>query len=565
MSMKIKKGKGLLNLFLIWFIVAFIIYPNLNLLKTTFFINGELSLNSINKLFSSKIALRSLMNSFILAISLSLSVNIVGIFIVLITEFYEVKGAKILKLGYFTTLIYSGIIVASGYKFIYGENSFITHGIQNIFPMISSNWFEGYGAVLFTMTFACTTNHLIFLTNSIRNVDYQIIEAAKNMGASEKTILFKILFPTLKPVLYALTILTFLTGLSAVSAPLILGGKGFQTINPMIIMFSKTQYSRDIATLLSLILGGATILLVIFMNKIEKGKNYISVSKSKTKLKKQKIENKVINIFVHIVSYILFLIYIFPIFMVIIFSLSEGQAVVSGKISLATLTLSNYSKLFTQISSFKPYLVSLVYSSLAAIGVVIYSLIIAKLIHKKNDRLSKFYEYSSLIPWLLPATLIALGMMITYDSPKHILLGQVLIGSPIIMVLAYIIVKIPFSFRMLRAAFFSIDDSLEEAAKTMGASTFYTFRKVIFPILLPSAMAIGAIVFNSLLTDYDLSVFLYHPLLEPLGIVIMKSTDVEADLSAKAMIYVYSVTLMIISGIIVYYTYGREKKVKAPE
>ena len=113
---------------------------------------------------------------------------------------------------------------------------------------------------------------------------------------------------------------------------------------------------------------------------------------------------------------------------------------------------------------------------------------------------------------------------------------------------------------MLRAAFFSIDDSLEEAAKTMGASTFYTFRKVIFPILLPSAMAIGAIVFNSLLTDYDLSVFLYHPLLEPLGIVIMKSTDVEADLNAKAMIYVYSVTLMIISGIIVYYTYGREKK-----
>ncbi len=560
MRMKIKNGKGVLNLFLIWFIVAFIIYPNLNLLKTTFFINGELSLNSANKLLSSKIALKSLMNSFILAVSLSLTVNIVGIFVVLVTEFYKVKGTKILKLGYFTTLIYGGIMVASGYKFIYGENSFITHGLQSIFPNISSNWFEGYGAVLFTMTFACTTNHLIFLTNSIRNVDYQIIEAAKNMGANEKTVLFKILLPTLKPVLYALTILTFLTGLSAVSAPLILGGKGFQTINPMIIMFSKTHYSRDIATLLSLILGGATILLVVFMNRIENGKNYISISKTKTKLKKQSIENKIVNISVHVISYLLFLIYMFPIVMVILFSLTEGHAVVSGKISLATFTLDNYTKLFTQMTSFKPYLVSSTYSGLAAIGVVIYSLTIAKLIHKKNDKLAKFYEYSSLIPWLLPATLIALGMMITYDSPRPILLGQVLIGSPIIMVLAYIIVKIPFSFRMLRAAFFSIDDSLEEAAKTMGASTFYTFRKVIFPILLPSTMAIGAIVFNSLLTDYDLSVFLYHPLLEPLGVVIMKSTDIEADLNAKAMVYVYSVTLMIISGIIVYYTYGRERK-----
>ena len=87
MSMKIKNGKRLLNLSLIWFIVAFIIYPNLNLLKTTFFINGELSLNSLNKLLSSKIALKSLMNSFILAVSLSLTVNIVGIFIVLVTEY----------------------------------------------------------------------------------------------------------------------------------------------------------------------------------------------------------------------------------------------------------------------------------------------------------------------------------------------------------------------------------------------------------------------------------------------------------------------------------------------
>ena len=39
--------------------------------------------------------------------------------------------------------------------------------------------------------------------------------------------------------IYALTILTFLTGLVATSAPLILGGKEFQTITPMILTFSK--------------------------------------------------------------------------------------------------------------------------------------------------------------------------------------------------------------------------------------------------------------------------------------------------------------------------------------
>lgn len=559
---KNNKGALLLNLVLIWIIFAFIIYPNVSLLKNTFIINGNVSFRAVEKLLSSERAMKSLLNSFILAVSLSVTVNIFGIFIVLITEYFDIKGSKILKLGYFTPMIYGGIILASGYKLIYGETGLVTMALIKIFPNLPLNWFEGYLPVLFTMTFACTSNHLIFLTNAIRGMDYQIIEAARNMGAKDYTIIFKILIPMLKPVLFALTILTFLSGLSAVSAPLILGGENFQTINPMVIVLAKSRYSRDIAMLLSIILGAITIVILLFMNKLERGKNYISISKAKTVLKKQKIENKALNIFVHILSYIIFLIYLFPIVIVIIFSFSDINSIIAGRLDLTTLTLAHYKKLFTDITSFRPYLVSLGYSAVASISVVIFTLAISKLIHKKNTKLARFFEYSCLIPWLLPSTLIALGFMTTYDSPKAIIFNRVLIGTPIIMVLAYIVVKIPFSFRMLRAAFFSVEDALEEAAKSMGASTFYTFRKVVLPIILPSALAIGALNFNALLMDYDLSVFLYHPLLEPLGIVVMKNTAVEADMEAKAMIYVYSVTLMIISSLVIYYVYGRKEKTK---
>ena len=559
---KNNKGALLLNLVLIWIIFAFIIYPNVSLLKNTFVINGNVSFRAVEKLLSSERAMKSLLNSFILAVSLSVTVNIFGIFIVLITEYFDIKGSKILKLGYFTPMIYGGIILASGYKLIYGETGLVTMALIKIFPDLPLNWFEGYLPVLFTMTFACTSNHLIFLTNAIRGMDYQIIEAARNMGAKDYTIIFKILIPMLKPVLFALTILTFLSGLSAVSAPLILGGENFQTINPMVIVLAKSRYSRDIAMLLSIILGAITIVILLFMNKLERGKNYISISKAKTVLKKQKIENKALNIFVHILSYVIFLIYLFPIVIVIIFSFSDINSIIAGRLDLTTLTLAHYKKLFTDITSFRPYLVSLGYSAVASISVVIFTLAISKLIHKKNTKLARFFEYSCLIPWLLPSTLIALGFMTTYDSPKAIIFNRVLIGTPIIMVLAYIVVKIPFSFRMLRAAFFSVEDALEEAAKSMGASTFYTFRKVVLPIILPSALAIGALNFNALLMDYDLSVFLYHPLLEPLGIVVMKNTAVEADMEAKAMIYVYSVTLMIISSLVIYYVYGRKEKTK---
>ena len=38
------------------------------------------------------------------------------------------------------------------------------------------NWFSGFNAVLFTMTFACTSNHALFLRNAIRAIDYNTVE-----------------------------------------------------------------------------------------------------------------------------------------------------------------------------------------------------------------------------------------------------------------------------------------------------------------------------------------------------------------------------------------------------
>ncbi|GAP54128.1 probable ABC transporter permease protein y4fN [Arthrobacter sp. Hiyo6] len=107
---------------LIWFVTAFLIWPNANLLIATFFPNGAFSLRAVDKLLSSPRAMRSLGNSFLLALALSVTVNIVGVFIVLVTGYFRIRGARLLWLGYATTFIYGGIVLAAGYKFIYGPD-----------------------------------------------------------------------------------------------------------------------------------------------------------------------------------------------------------------------------------------------------------------------------------------------------------------------------------------------------------------------------------------------------------------------------------------------------------
>lgn len=553
----------LMAVFFAWFILAFLVIPNVHSVISVFSLDGHFTLEPLQKLLSSEKAMKSLRNSLILACSLSVTVGFVGISLVLITEYFDIKGAKILRLGYMTTLIYGGIILVSGYKFIYGKTGILTNLFVKIFPNFPIGWFEGFWAVLFVMTFACTSNHMIFLRNAMRSVDFQTVEAAQNMGASQTRILFKVVLPVLTPSLLAVTILTFITGLSATSAPLLVGGRNFQTITPMILTFANSVGSRPLAVLLALFLGAATIILLTIMIQIEKRGHYMSVSKVKTTIVKQKIRNPIANILAHIYAYVLFFIYVIPVVLVVLFSFTDAATIASKKLTLSSFTLQNYIGIFQKATSYKPLLVSIAYSTIAAFIVAVIVLMACRIIHRrKNDRLGTTLEYGLLIPWLLPSTLLALGLITTYNLPRFWMFNKVLTGTSLIMLAGYVIIKIPFTLRMTKAAFFSLDDSLEDAARNLGAKPLYTFVRVQLPIIMPTVLAIFALNFNGLLGDYDMSVFMYHPLNQPLGVYIKALTDSETNADNAALTFVYAVLMMIISATVMYLVYGRGNKLK---
>ena len=559
MRHKLNWKDWLIRIGLIWFLVTFIIYPNIDLVLSVFVKDGQFSLDAVNRVLKSPRAIQSIMNSFKLALSLIVTVNVVGLLCVLFTEYFDIKGAKILKLGYMTSLIYGGVVLATGYKFVYGPYGMITRILQNFLPNLDPNWFVGYGAVLFIMTFSGTANHTLFLTNTIRGVDYHTIEAARNMGAKPFTVFRKIVLPTLTPTLFALTIMIFLSGLSAVAAPMIVGGKQFQTINPMIITFAGMGNSRDLAALLAIVLGVATTILLSIMNKIEKGGNYISISKTKAPLKKQKITSKPWNIIAHIVAYALFVVFMLPLIFIVLYSFTDPVAIQTGNLSLANFTLENYHQFFTNSVAFSPFLVSFVYASLAAITATVLAVVFARVVRKHKARFDSLFEYGALLPWLLPNTLLAISLLFTFNQPQPLVFNFILVGTLVILLIGYIIVKIPFSYRMVRAILFSVDDEMEDAARSMGASPFYTMMKVIIPFILPVVLSVIALNFNSLLTDFDLSVFLYHPLAQPLGITIRSAGDETATSNAQALVFVYTIVLIIISSALLYFTQRRGK------
>ncbi|WP_427018736.1 ABC transporter permease [Pseudarthrobacter sp. P1] len=545
------------TLVVLWFSATFLVYPNLRLLGTVFFPESGFSLRAFQRLASSERAMASLRNSFLLAAVLSVSVNIVGIFIVLATRYFDVKGAKLLWTGYATTLVYGGIVQVAGYKIIYGEHGFVTNALAGVFPGMDRAWFTGMAAVVFVMTLAGTGHHLLFLGNALARVDFHTVEAAKMMGASAWTVLWRVVLPTLKPMIFAITILTFLGGLGALAAPQVLGGTSFQTITPLILTFANAPSSRDLAATLAMVLGVSTIVLLAVLNRLEKGGTYFAVSKVSAVMQKQRIENKVANAVVHSVAYALLAMYVVPPLLIVLFSFTNASAITSGTLGWDSFTLRNYAVVFTDYAAFWPFLVSIGYGAVASVVVVAGLIFVARMVQKFRNRITVVLEYVLHLPWILPSTLIALGLIVAFDHPEWLVGDVVLTGTVAILAIAYIIGKIPFTLRMLKAAFAGVPDQLEDAAAILGARPLSIFRRVLLPIVAPTAAAIAALNFNNLLDEYDTAVFLAHPLYQPLGVVIKNATGEDTLTDATALTFVYTVLLMVITGTTMWLVYGR--------
>ncbi|PRY82974.1 ABC transporter permease [Alkalibacterium olivapovliticus] len=547
-------------LFIAWFIFALLIWPNVNVLVDIFWVDGELSLSAFGRLSGSNRAIRAILNSFLLATVLTVTVNIVGTFIVLVTEYFDIKGARILRVGFMSTLVFSGMVLNNGYLYVYGQNGVLTNIFTRILPNLEPTWFTGFPAVLFVMTFACTTNHMLFFRNGVKGLDNNTIEAAKNLGSSQWQVLKDVVFPTLFPIIMTLVIMSFQLGLGAMAAPIMVGGS-FETISPLILSFTQRPSSRDLAALLSIILGIAQIILLVVMTRNEKKGNYMSISKTKTRVTKQKIENKVANIVVHALSYILFVIYTIPLILVILFSFMNLQGISQSTLSLDYFTLENYRAILTNNTNYGPLLTSAVYAGGAAVLAVLFMIMIARIVMKnKNNKLAEWTEYLFYIPWLLPGLMLALGLIISYDSPSFLLLGNSVIGSVWILPLVYLIMMLPSTLRYIKGAYYSFDNNLEDASRILGSSPIRTFLRIILPALLPTALALVALNFNNFLADYDLSAFLYHPAYPTIGITIRRNADAANNVNAAAVNLVYSVIIMAVSSIMFYVVYGRGSK-----
>ena len=126
------------------------------------------------------------------------------------------------------------------------------------------------------------------------------------------------------------------------------------------------------------------------------------------------------------------------------------------------------------------------------------------------------------LPFALPTIVAGLTLLALYgpDSPFGVNLAFTKLG----IIMALLLVSLPFVVRSVQPVLLELDREMEEAAASLGAGPLQTFRRIIFPNLLPAILGGSGLAFARALGEF--------------GAIILIAGNVPFD-TELASVYIY--------------------------
>lgn len=151
------------------------------------------------------------------------------------------------------------------------------------------------------------------------------------------------------------------------------------------------------------------------------------------------------------------------------------------------------------VAAFK---LTVVLSSLAALTTAVFGTIIAWVL-VRDDFYGKSVVNSIIdLPFALPTIVAGLVIMALYGprTPIDFTIGSFHLDADITFTrmaiyVALLFTTLPFVVRTVQPVLIELDPELEDAARSLGASPFGTFRRIVLPVILPGILSGVAMAF----------------------------------------------------------------------
>jgi sulfate transport system permease protein len=151
------------------------------------------------------------------------------------------------------------------------------------------------------------------------------------------------------------------------------------------------------------------------------------------------------------------------------------------------------------------------------------------------------------LPFALPTIVAGITLLALYgpSSPA----GIDVVGTRAAIALALLFVTLPFVVRSVQPVLLELDREMEEAAASLGASAGTTFRRVIFPNLVPAIISGTALAFARAVGEFGSIVLVSGNIpfkTEVAAVYVFGQIESDATTSAAAV----SVVLLVLSVVV---------------
>lgn len=373
---------------------------------------------------------------------------------------------------------------------------------QQLFPATGS-WSEGFfcfGGLVLVMSLHVFPFLMTMLKNAMLNIPASLEESGAVFGAGFGLRLRRIFAPLLTGNYAIGALLVFVKTLSEYGTPYTLGRRiGFYVFTTDIHRYSTTapiDFGRSAS--LSSVLICICMAMWLMQNYITGKNSYRLVSGKGSRPARTKLSVAgQIGAWLWVALVILVAVGV-PYFSIIATSLIKlrGYGLAAGN-----FTLDHYKELLTTpkaLASIRKSLF-LAVSSATICSVIGTAVVIA--VRKSKGFLKKTLEGISLLPEMLPSIVLVIGLMLFWNAIYKVIPLYNTIG---IMVLAYVVLYLPYTVQYVTSAFTQINESLLEAGRTFGGTPAYVFCRVTLPMIsrgiFAGWMMIFIIAFRELVT-----------------------------------------------------------------
>ncbi len=512
--------------------IIFLIFPFFSVIGESFrAADGSFSLKSYVTFATKKYYYRTLKNSLVTSGLATVFCVILGVPLAYITSRYKIYCKKLINLMIIMSLMSPPFIGAYSWIMMLGRSGFITKFMEETFGFRMPPIYGFWGIVsVFTLKFFPYV--YLYVSGAMSSIDKSLEEAAENLGSNKLHRIWTITMPVIFPTLCAGAIMVFMSAMADFGTPMLIG-EGYKVL-PVLVYeeyMSEMGGNASMAGALSVIIIACSTLVLVLQNYVVARKTYTMTSLRPPIVEEVSVPKKfLLTSICFIVSFIAFL----PQIVVVVTSFIKTN----GPIFVKGFSLESYEKIFFRLST--NITNTFLFSFIAIIIIIIMGMLLAYVMVRKKSLVSSFLDFLIMFPYAIPGSVLGISMLVAFNKPPILISG-----TAAIMIIAYVIHKMPYTVRSSSALLYQIDPSIEEASINLGVSPMKTFFKVTALMMAPGVLSGAILSWITTVNELSSSIMLYSGRTATISVAIYTEVVRSSFGTAAALASILTVTTIV--------------------